>query len=173
MSCVVGLLNNGNLYMGADGIATTEDGEKRPIICHKIFTNKQYLLGYTGSVRHGQLVGPRFFDPPENVYDLADKMREKFAEKGAVLTIDTGQQMHSSNFLIGYQGRLFEILIDFQFNEVLGDYTAIGSGASYAMGSLYATKRWTSPTKRILNALEAASEYDRSCGKPFMIEVQK
>lgn len=28
MSCVVGLLDNGSLYMGADGIATTEDGEK-------------------------------------------------------------------------------------------------------------------------------------------------
>ncbi len=173
MSCVIGLLSDGNLYMGADGIATTEDGEKRPVICNKLFTNKQYLMGYTGSIRHGQLVGPRFFDPPENVYDLSDKMREIFVEKGAVLVTDAGQQMHSSNFLIGCRGRLFEILIDFQFNEIMGNYTAIGSGAPYAMGSLYATMKWKSPTKRILNALDAASEFDRSCGKPYMVEVQK
>ena len=34
--------NDGKLYMGSDGIATTEDGEKRPIVATKIFTNREY-----------------------------------------------------------------------------------------------------------------------------------
>jgi len=171
MSCVVGLLQNGKLYMGSDGIATTEDGEKRPVICIKVFTNKKYLLGYSGSVRHGQLVGPRHFDPPTNVLDFPDEIREIFEEKGAILSTETGQQMHACNFLIGHEGRLYELLIDFQMNEVFGSFTSIGSGAPYAMGSLFATQKWNSPEKRIKNALDAACEYDRSCGEPYTIEI--
>lgn len=174
MSCVIGLLQNGKLYIGSDGIATTDDGEKRPIIATKVFTNKGYLMGYTGSIRTGQLVGPKHFNPPSNVYELPDLIRQHILEKGSlIINGETQQHMHSCNFLIGYQGRLFEILIDFQLNEIMGNFTAIGSGATYAMGSLFATKKWTSPENRILNALEAASEYDRSCGRPFMIEVME
>ena len=55
----------------------------------------------------------------------------------------------------------------------MGNFTAIGSGATYAMGSLFATKKWKSPEMRVLNALDAACEYDRSCGKPYTIEVME
>lgn len=171
MSCVVGLLQNGKLYLGADGFATTEGGERRPIICNKIFTNNKYFIGFTGSVRHGQLLTPKNFTPPESIYDFADAAREIFVEKGAILTSEVGQQIHSSNLLIGYNGRLYELLIDFQLNEVFGSFTAIGSGSPYAMGSLFATKKWNSPEKRIMNALNAASEFDTSCGLPYQIEV--
>ena len=173
MSCVVGLIQNGKLYMGSDGLATTEDGERRPVICIKIFTNKNYLIGYTGSVRHGQLIGPRYFDPPKSIYDLPEEIRKKFDESGAMMLMDNGQQMHASNILIGHKGRLFEILIDFQMNEVMGNFTGIGSGSPYAMGSLFATKKWKSPEKRIINSLDCAKEYDRSCGRPYTIEVME
>ena len=111
MSCVVGLIQNGMVYIGSDGLATTEEGERRPVICIKIFTNKEYLIGFAGSVRHGQLLGPKFLDAPASVYDFPDAIREVFIEKGAIMTTDTGQQMHNSNILIGHKGRLFELLI--------------------------------------------------------------
>jgi ATP-dependent protease HslVU (ClpYQ) peptidase subunit len=173
MSCVIGLLQDGKLYMGSDGIATTEDGEKRPVICFKVFRNGKYLIGYTGSVRHGQLIAPRKFSPPTNILDFPDDIRVQFEEHGAILSTDTGQQVHNSNILIGWKGRLYEILIDFQMNEVFGSYTAIGSGAAYAMGSLFATRKWTSPEARLKNALDAACEFDRSCGEPYTIEVME
>ena len=173
MSCVVGLLQDGKLYIASDGIATTDEGEKRPVICIKVFKNKNYLIGFTGSVRHGQLLNARNFDPPSNIYDFPEAARNIFLEKGAILSTENGQQIHSSNLLIGYQGRLFEVLIDFQMNEVMGAYTAIGSGSPYAMGSLFATQRWKSAEKRIINALNAACEYDRSCGLPYTIEVME
>lgn len=173
MSCVVGLLQNGDLYMGSDGIATTEQGEKRPVVCVKIFRNGEYLIGYTGSVRHGQLLNPRVFTPPEDIYDFPEAIREIYVEKGAILSSESGQQMYSSNILIGHKGRLFELLIDFQMNEVFGSFTSIGSGSPYAMGSLYATRKWNSPENRIKNALDAACEYDSSCGLPYTIESMK
>lgn len=171
MSCVVGLLNNGSIYMGADGVATTDEGEKRPIIADKIFKNKNYLMGFTGSVRTGQLAAPKFLNPPSNIYDLPDALRELLIEKGSLLINDSQQHLQSCNFLVGYQGRLFEILSDFQLNEIRGNFTAIGSGGTYAMGSLFSTKKWKSPINRITSALEAASYFDGSCGKPFMFDV--
>jgi ATP-dependent protease HslVU (ClpYQ) peptidase subunit len=173
MSCVVGVIQQGKVYIASDGLATTEEGERRPVICIKVFTNKHYLIGYTGSVRHGQILGPRFFDPPSSIYDFPDAARKIYEEKGAMLVNDTGQQMFASNVLIGHAGRLFELLIDYQMNEVYGDFTSIGSGAPYAIGSLFATKKWKSPIKRIVNSLDAACEYDRSCGKPYTIEVME
>ena len=174
MSCVVSIVKNGKIYMGADGFATTGDGEKRSIVANKLYFNREYLIGYTGSVRTGQIIGPKFFDPPGNVYEMPDAIRVHLLERGAGI-INGENQMHlnACNFLIGYNGRLFEILIDYQLNEIRGDFTAVGSGAPYAMGSLFATKRWNSPEKRVLNSLKAASEYDRSCGLPFTVEVMK
>ena len=174
MSCVIGLVNGGKVYIASDGIATTDDGEKRPIICNKVFKNKNYLIGFTGSVRTGQIIGAKFFDPPQNVYELPDAIRESLTEKGSiVISNETQQQLTSCNFLVGFQGRLFEILMDFQLNEVLGDYTAIGTGAPYAMGALFASKKWNSPEKRLKAALGAACEYDTSCGPPYTIEIME
>lgn len=174
MSCVIGLLNEGKVYIASDGIATTDDGEKRPIIVNKVFKNSKYLIGFTGSVRTGQLIGPKFFTPPTNIYELPDAVREVLCEKGSlVVSNETQQHLTACNFLIGYQGRLFEILMDFQLNEVMGDFTAVGSGSPYAMGALYASKKWNSPEKRLKAALGAACEYDTSCGLPYTIEVME
>ena len=45
--------------------------------------------------------------------------------------------MQPCNFLIAYKERLYEILMDFQLNEVMGNFTAVGSGAAYAMGAMH------------------------------------
>ena len=74
MSCVVGLVDNGSVWIGADGIATTDDGEKRPIKARKIIRNRDYLFGYTGSVRTGQVIDPYYFKPPKNIFDLPDAL---------------------------------------------------------------------------------------------------
>jgi len=172
MSCVIGLLNEGKIYIASDGIATTEDGERRPIIATKIFRNGNYLIGFTGSIRTGQVLQPESFQPPKYIHELPDAIRNQFAEKGCLVIHNESQQHHHAcNFVIGYEGRLYEILIDFQLNEIYGEFTAIGSGAGYALGSLYSTKKWTSPNKRLKTALKAAAEFDRSCGEPFYIEV--
>ena len=173
MSCVVGLVHNGKIYMGSEGLATTNEGEKRPIITNKVFRNGKYLFGFTGSVRTGQLVYPRNFTPPNDVFELPDAIREHLSIKGSLLTGEDQMQIHGSNFMIGINGVLYELLIDFQLNEVAGDFSAIGSGGAYALGSLFTTRKSykMKPESRVKKALEAACEYDASCGPPFMIEV--
>ena len=168
MSCVIGLMDDGNVYIGADGFATTEEGERRPIVADKIIRNKHYLIGYTGSVRTGQIVDSHNFDPPDKIEDLAEAMREHLYAKGCVATAEGGISMQTCNFLIGYKDQLYEILMDFQLNEVLGNFTAVGSGAAYAMGAMYVlNKMKIDPLRKLELALEAAADFHTSCGPPF------
>ncbi|MHA1817327.1 MAG: hypothetical protein ACTSX1_15100 [Candidatus Heimdallarchaeaceae archaeon] len=172
MSCVVGLIYDQAIYMGSDGIATTDEGEKRPIKATKLFKNGKYLMGFSGSVRAGQVIFARDFKPPEDIYKLPDEMREHMSNRGTLMIGESQVQMFNGNFLIGFESKLYEILMDFQLNETLGNYTAIGSGAAYALGSLYSTKgMMISPRARVEMALEAACEYDMSCGKPLIVEM--
>jgi len=171
MSTVIGIVKNGKVWMGADSYATTNDGERRRIICNKIFTNGPYLIGYIGSVRTGQVVMPPQFEAPENVFDFPDMLMDHFKEKGCLATNSEDQTSFLlSNFIIGTpDGKLYELLVDFQMNEI-EDFTSIGSGSAHALGSLYTSRKWKDQGKRILTALEIAAEYDVSTGPPFIVE---
>jgi ATP-dependent protease HslVU (ClpYQ) peptidase subunit len=174
MSCVIGLKYGGKVYMGQDGIASTEDGDTRPIICEKVFVNKQYLIGFCGSVRSGQLLYPYNFDPPKKVLDFPKAVRDHFMENGALLngTSEVGDR-HEANIIIATsKGKLYEMLVDFQMSEVI-DFTCIGSGSQCAFGSMETTKKGKKlgPKKRILLALNIASIYSRSVGPPYSIKV--
>ncbi len=171
MSTVIGIVDNGKVWMGADSFATTMDGQRRRIICRKIFVNGPYLIGFIGSVRTGQVLKPEYFTPPADVMDFPDAMFDQYKNKGC-LAINAENQIpiQEGNFLIATpDGKLFEILLDFQMNEI-EDYTSIGSGSSFALGSLYTTRNLINHKKRILVALGAASLYDMSTGPPFITE---
>jgi hypothetical protein len=77
---------------------------------------------------------------------LVDRIIKQCKEKGC-LSIDNEYQtyVHKYNYLVGYENKLYEILVDFQINEIT-DYTAVGSGSSYAFGSLHTTRN---PEQRI------------------------
>ena len=171
MSTVVAIVDKGKVWMGADSYATMESGERRRMICNKMFVNTPYLIGYVGSVRVGQVVRPEYFEPPENVLEFPDRLIEQFEKKGC-LGIDPDDQTskNASNFLIATPtGKLFEILVDFQINEVK-DFTAIGSGSPFALGSLYTTKNKKDSKNRILTALHVAGVYDIHTGPPYVVE---
>ncbi len=171
MSTVIGIVDNGKVWMGVDSYATTTSGERRHVICKKMFVNNRYLIGFIGSARTGQVLRPEYFEVPENIYEFPDRMMEQFKQKGCLaVSADSQISIQESNFLIATpDGKLFEILLDFQMNEI-EDFTAIGSGSPFALGSLHTTRRWGSPKKRMLTALKTAAVYDMSTGPPYIIE---
>jgi len=171
MSTVVGIVNNGKVWMGADSFATTIDGERRRTVCNKLFINGPYLFGHTGSVRPGQVLRRQFFTPPKNVLELPDCIRDHLKKKEClIINPDTQTQLLEGNFLIATNhGKLYEFLSDFQMNEVI-DHTAIGSGAPFSLGSLYTTRKVYNNTHRLKVALHAAAVYDLHTGPPFIIK---
>ena len=174
MSCVIGLVHKKRVYLASDGVASTEDGDTRPIDAIKLFRKGNYLFGFAGSIRTGQIIQHGDFDIPKSIWGWPDAIREQITEKGAIITGECQGELQSSNFLIGFkQGLLYEMLADFQMNQVNETgYTAIGAGSTVALGSLYTTADldW-SPEDRLYKALNAATQFVRSCGPPFKIEV--
>jgi len=172
MSTVVGLKTQKGIWIGCDTRASTEDGEVRPIIGKKIFNNGPYIIAFIGSARGGQIIFPEFFTPPEKVCDWPDALINQCEEKRCLATGEQQTSVMLCNFVIADRrdGKLYEILIDFQMNEIDG-ITAVGSGAPFAYGSLYTTKELNiNEDKRVLMALKSASKFDAVTGGPFIVK---
>lgn len=171
MSTIVGVVNENGVWIGADSAATTDSGESRFIMFRKLFRNKGYLIGCTGSVRGSQMLLPEHFDPPNDINYLPDAIREQFRERGCIaLSPEDQTEVHLCNFLIGYKGKLYEILIDFQMN-LITSYDALGSGSSFAFGAFHAVRNTNlTPEQKLKIALNAAACFDTSTGPPFNIE---
>jgi len=173
MSCIIGMIENGRIILACDGVATTSDGDKRPIVVEKIlrYEKPNMLIAWAGDVRPGQTLKPHYFKPPKVIYDLPDAIRDHFESKGCMTLDESGSQITKCNYLIAYEDRLFEILLDFQLNEVQGNFTSVGAGASYALGSLYTTQDLDMTTEeKITLALDSACEYSATCGPPYIFE---
>ena len=175
MTCIAAVVHNNMVYMGADsaGVAgfslvVRED--------QKVFTNGEFIIGFTSSFRMGQLL--RYaFKPPEYradkkelheymVTDFIDAVRTCLKD-GGYAQIDKGEETGGC-FLVGVRGRLFEIEPDFQVGELACHYDAVGCGYHLALGALTVTQEME-PHKRIRLALEAAEQFSAGVRGPFTI----
>ena len=83
---------------------------------------------------------------------------------------DSGDK--GGNFLVGIDGKLYEIQNDYSVLEPLAGYSAVGCGEVTAKGSLYATTKYMknfTPEQHILTALEAAEKNCCGVQRPFVI----
>lgn len=179
MTCIVGLKQDGVVYIGGDsagvsGLDVTIRADT------KVFINGPFLMGFTTSFRMGQLLHHALptLQPPDNamlerfmVTDFIDAVRNTL-KNGGVTKIDNSVES-GGTFIVGVHGRLFTIFDDFQVAESVKDYEAVGCGASYAKGSLYTTQALAIykpyPRLRVRQALETAEEFSGGVVRPFTI----
>lgn len=176
MTCVAGLVHEGKVYIAADsqGSSALRHSSRKD---EKVFQIEDILFGFASSYRGGQVVHYWFGKPKHDKNTSVDEYMHRFlvpavrkvmADNG---TLWKKEDIESSlaQFLIGYRGRLFTIDTDFQVGETHCGYDAIGSGASVAIGALYATRNSTEdPPTRLIAALEAAETHSRGVGGPFV-----
>jgi len=193
MTCVVGIADNGMVWMGADsgaisGYDNVISGVK------KVFKKNGFIIGYTTSFRMGQIL--------ENHIDykfLAEKAKEynnqleflvvefiqaaREALKIHGYTNIEGNTETGGTFMLGFNGKLYLIASDFQVlplgNDQLIVFHAIGCGADYAMGALNSTYNFTflsdgktrekyrDPEVLIGMALSVSSSYSYAVCEPF------
>ena len=172
MSTVVGLKTNEGVWIGADSRASTDEGEVRPFVAEKVFYNGDYLVGFIGSVRGGQIVRPEYFKPPKNVNDWPDALIAQYEKKGCLANSEQNTSLMLCNFIIADKrtSKMYEILVDFQMNEIEW-YTCIGSGSYYAFGSFFTTEELNIKDgyNRVEVALKTASKFDSATGGPLKI----
>lgn len=175
MTCIVGLLDDKHIYIGADNIATNTNGMLFHQAKQKVWHKKDdvrginMIFGCAGSVRGSQLLAygsaipPIMKGQPMEEYLALDFTRamKTALHEGGELHDKHGIETAFNHFLLGYEGRLFAFYTDFCFIEVLKKYTAVGSGASYALGSLFSTEKSDlTSEERIIEALQCAEYYN-------------
>lgn len=174
MTCIIGLVDKGNVYIGGDsagvaGLAISIRADE------KVFVNGPFIMGFTTSFRMGQLLRYKF-DPPKQtvkeeddveymVATFIDAVRKCFSDNGF------GDKSTGGTFLVGYKSRLYTINSDFQVGIPADTFDAVGSGSDLALGAMYAAKS-LEPVKRIKLALEAASIFNAGVAPPFRIVKQ-
>lgn len=177
MTCIVGWIENGEVWMGGDSAGVAGMGlalRKDP----KVFRNHDFLVGYTSSFRMGQLL--RFkFAPPEHpegmdtyeymVSHVVDAVRKCFQDGG--YTRKDNERESGGCFLVGYRGRLFTLESDFQVGEGYQHFHAVGCGEDIALGALDALSGYDlTPEERVRAALQAAENWSAGVRAPFIIE---
>ena len=177
MTCIVGVVGkDGKITMGGDsagigGVALTIRRDR------KVFKNEDIIMGFTSSFRMGQLLRWKFKQPvhPSDIETEAymhlyfiDAIRECF-KIGGYARIENNRE-DGGIFLVGYQGRLFEIEGDFQIGESEDNFAACGCGYHLALGSLTTTANYQiNPVDRLTLALTAAERYSAGVRRPFHI----
>jgi len=177
MTCIVGLVDNGAVWMGADS-AGISDWFLRPVKAPKVFRNGDCLFGYTSSFRMGQLLEHALNIPdrdarsPLEAYlatEFVDAVRKCLKDGGYAKKKD--EEESAGEFLVGIEGRLFCVcrdycVSDYCVSENTAGFDAAGCGRELALGVLSATAS-RPPRDRILAALAAAEQFSAGVRGPF------
>jgi ATP-dependent protease HslVU (ClpYQ) peptidase subunit len=158
----------------------------------KVQYNGRYLIGVAGDARACNLLHHAFQPPtaPPNLkgrkldqfftVKFIPSMRECFEQYGYAMP-DNDLKMHiaemGSSIIVAVNGTLYTIDPDYSwYSDVNGIY-AIGTGAQYAIGVLYALSRKIRPTvntarQHAMKALAAAARFDPYTGSPYHVHIQ-
>lgn len=176
MTCIVGLVHDGVVHMGGDSLGANLWFHKVVRKDPKVFVNGDFLFGFCGSFRMGQLLAHAFKPPrrhPDDdpykflVTEFIDNVR-KCLKDGGYARIENNVE-EGGTFLLGYAGRLFRIEDDFQVGEPADGYDACGCGEDLARGALHALmpNAEMSPATKLRIALEAAQHHSAGVSAPF------
>lgn len=176
MTCIVGLVDEGTVYIGGDS-AGTSGWDLILRADQKIFRLGPYLLGFTTSFRMGQLLRYSLTVPRRNqdasderhmATAFIDAVRECLKAGGYATVLNNREE--GGAFIVGYRGRLYVIDSDYQVMCPAEPFAAVGCGGQIAHGALYAS-RDKPPLVRVQLALEAAERFSAPVRAPFVIET--
>ena len=168
MTCITAIVEENVIYMGGER-AVSDDTSIMSMVQPKVSIRGEWIYGYAGSLGNGQLFD--FVDLPvlkknDDIYsvlrmDIVDSYKSILDTHGSI------KDDNETDFIIGCRGRLFEFNTgDWGVAEVTE--CAIGSGGSFALGSLY-TSIDKYPMDRIEIALLSAIAYSPTCQGPIDI----
>jgi len=173
VTCIVGIASGGRVVIGGDTAGVS--GHDLQIRADtKVFTVGEYAMGFTSSFRMGQLLRYSFTAPPPDSWDVDRFMATTFVSAarqclrdGGFLGKDSSGADEGGTFLVGVRGLLYRVASDFQMARTVCGYDAVGSGSSYALGSLHTSTAEPDLETRVRLALEAADANTTSVSAPF------
>lgn len=175
MTCVVGMLHESGIFIGAD--SEINNGSRRSTMrIEKVVQYHNMLIGVCGPIRLTEVLHNNFTPPQHEPQELSPSeymtrcftkaLRDTLRECGH-LRNDAGVESMGNDLLIGYAGHLFTIEHNFQLIEYSYPYAAIGSGEEVAMGAFHALAEISPAPLCVLAALTAAEELACHVRSPF------
>jgi ATP-dependent protease HslVU (ClpYQ) peptidase subunit len=178
MTCVVAIAECGKVVIGADS-AGVSGFDLRLRADRKVFRNGAFAFGFTSSFRMGQLLRHSFSPPvlPDGA-DLEGFMCSTFITqvreclKAGGYASKKEERESGGTFIVGYCGRIFTVQDDYQVEETIAPFQAVGCGESYALGALYAIhksgKNWDIGAREQCSlALSAAEAHSAGVRGPY------
>lgn len=175
MTCIIGLAVEDAVYLAADS-AGSDGWVTRHVTTSKLVRRGDFLFGYTGSFRMGQILQYHLAIPEKQegeadrayVSRIVEAIRLRFKELGFT-SIESSVE-RGGDFLVTYANRLYTVQGDFSFIEHADGFDAIGAGCMAALGALVALDHLP-PTQRLTRALEVVSKLQPgSVLPPFVVE---
>lgn len=188
MTLIVGLYTpDRRLFVGGDSGSFTDEGNVFVVSGGKVFRKGRFVIGCAGSPRFAEVF--QFgFEPPElkatdplevdafMVRDFVTALRDVLAKSGSLSkeTSSEGDIIQAySGSVVGVQGvGVYYLGADFSIRRPAPaegeQLTATGSGATYALGAMVAT-RAAEPRARIEGALNVTAELHNCVRPPFSI----
>lgn len=185
MTCIVAYTDvTGRTWMGGDS-GSFSGWDTTTISTGKVDRKGEFLMGYTGDSRGANLL--RYaFTPPEiggqdvdlmgyMVTHFVDKLRECFKGAGFATIAESKEGTPDGGLLVAVRGQIFVVYSDYSITGDTRPYHAIGGGAGYATGALWAAlqcgpnrlKRDSEGLVRL--AVEAAIEHNAGVRGPILV----
>lgn len=179
MTCIVGLKDKNNVYIGCDSLGSN-GVIKTNRVDSKVFKKNDFLIGFTSSYRMGQILQYNLVvteqtskqDDFEYMCTSFINGVRKCLKEGGYTKIDSNVES-GGFFLVGYKKELYEVQCDFQVSIIKEPYNSCGSGMYFALGSLHESvnvRKEKDHEKIITNAIKAASYFSPSVGGDIKIE---
>jgi len=178
MTCIIGLVHGGSVYIGGDSAAVAGWVDTRTTL-PKVFRTGEFLIGFTTSFRMGQLLQYQLRVPEQDktigkvefIITVFVPAVMAVLKDHAFATIENNTET-GGQFLVGYKGSLFEVGSGFGVTVPPAGMGAVGCGEEFAIGAMAASEGLP-PKQRIKNALKIVARYSGGVSGPFCIEELK
>lgn len=173
MTVIAGIETETGVIIGGDSASVSQvEFTVTATSIKKVFRVGDFVIGCAGSFRMAQLLRYRL-SVPVQVESESDaeylslqftKAMKKCFKSGEFKDLES--ETLGGELLVGYKGKIYAIYPDLQVNRSLDGFAAIGSSATYALGSLI-TSSGEPPRKRVQLALEASRHFSAGVCPPY------
>lgn len=177
MTCIIGIEHKGRVFLGGDSAATNGRLDQSLIREPKVFKKGDFVFGICGSPKILNVLQsstqipkkPKGQDDKSYIMNVVvPAITESFKEMGCTVE-QGGMTLFEGAVLFGFNGKLYQMQMNFQVITNAFDYDAIGSGANIAKGALHTSRGARDVKKRILEALDASAISNAGVRPPFTI----
>lgn len=176
MTVVCAAILDGQTVIGCDTLISTSSKKIRPSRFSKLVVFDNFIIGAAGTntvfhvlddfhKKYKAIAAPK---TAGKCYKLTRQIFIEYADRVKELLTYSKSDEDGCSLLVVTKDKIFSC--DEFSTEEFTTYQSIGSGESYALGSLHSTF----PADDCVEAaLKAACYYDKDCGEPLIIEVIK